>query len=199
MNDFVLFFKLGLHHVLDFQAYDHILFLLVLAIPFTIKQWKDLLWLISMFTIGHTLTLALAAYEIVKVDAGLVEFLIPFTIFCTALFNLFTSGNAKSNSKITLLFTFCFGWVHGLGFSYYLQVLLADSASKIIPLLEFSLGIEGAQVIITVLVLLIFAVINRLFKISKRDWVLVISAIVMGIVLPMLQERFDPFLKALLN
>lgn len=199
MNDFVLFFKLGLNHVLDLQAYDHILFLLVLAIPYSIKQWKNLLWLITMFTIGHTLTLSLAAYDILKVDAGLVEFLIPFTIFCTALYNLFSSGSIKENSKIALFLTFCFGWVHGLGFSYYLQILLADSDAKLIPLLEFSLGIEGAQVIITLSVLIIFTILNFLFKIVQRDWVLVISAIIIGIVLPMLSERFDPFLKALLN
>lgn len=199
MNDLVLFFKLGLNHVLDFQAYDHILFLLVLAIPYSFKQWKDLLWLITMFTIGHTLTLSLAAYDIFSVDAGLIEFLIPFTIFCTALYNLFSSGNAKSNSKITMLFTFCFGWIHGLGFSYYLQVLLAGTDSKLLPLLEFSLGIEGAQVIITVIVLVLFSFIHTLFKVSKRDWILVISSIVIGIVLPMLHTRFEPFLKALLN
>lgn len=199
MNDFILFFKLGLKHVLDFQAYDHILFLLVLAIPYTSKQWKNLLWLITMFTIGHTLTLTLAAYDILTVDAGLIEFLIPFTIFCTALYNIFSAGKGQNGSKITLIFTFCFGWIHGLGFSYYLQMLLNDAESKLLPLLEFSLGIEGAQVIITIFVLILFTILNLLFKVAKRDWILVISAIVVGIVLPMMNERFGVFIKSLLN
>ncbi|WP_139957267.1 HupE/UreJ family protein [Flavicella sediminum] len=195
MNDFLLYFKLGLTHVLDFKAYDHILFLLVLVVPYTAKQWKELLYLVSIFTVGHTLTLALAAYKILEVNVGLIEFLIPFTIFVTALLNIFFGLNSKASTKLKMVCTFCFGWVHGLGFSYYLQMLLADTDSKLIPLVEFALGIEGAQVLIAVVMLLLFALLHLIFKVTKRDWILVCSAIVVGIVIPMMEERFDAFLK----
>ncbi|MFC2110283.1 HupE/UreJ family protein [Bacteroidota bacterium] len=197
MNDFMLFFKLGLTHVLDFKAYDHILFLLVLVVPYSTKQWKELLWLVSIFTIGHTLTLTLAAYKFLDVNSGIIEFLIPFTIFVTALINIFLGTKSNAGVKIKMLLTFCFGWVHGLGFSYYLQMLLADSDEKFLPLVEFSLGIEGAQIIIALVVLLVFGFFNMIFKVSKRDWIIVLSAIVVGIVIPMMGDRVDAFLKVL--
>ncbi|MCG8753118.1 HupE/UreJ family protein, partial [Tenacibaculum finnmarkense] len=88
MNDFIFYFKMGLFHVLDIKAYDHILFLIVLAIVYQFKQWKKVLWLITLFTVGHSITLALSAYGILKVNADLVEFLIPLSIFITGLLNV---------------------------------------------------------------------------------------------------------------
>jgi len=66
----------GLNHVLDFNGYDHILFLIVLTVPYVFKDWKRVLILVSMFTAGHTLSLVLATYDIVSVNGKLVEFLI---------------------------------------------------------------------------------------------------------------------------
>jgi len=197
MDEFLFYFNLGLKHVLDLAAYDHMLFLVVLVVGYSFKQWKQMLWLVSAFTIGHTISLSLAAYKIISVNTGLIEFLIPLTIFITALANLFSAGKINSNSKISLFFALCFGWIHGMGFSIYLRMLLEGTASKILPMLEFALGIEGAQAILVLIILCVYFIANALFKVSKRDWVLVLSSMVIGIVIPMLHERYPDFIKQL--
>lgn len=197
MNDFLFYLQLGCTHVLDINAYDHILFLIVLVVSFSFKQWKNMLWLVSLFTIGHTVSLALSAYKITNVNADLVEFLIPLTIFISAINNLFYSGGAKGNSKLLLFLSFCFGWIHGLGFSNYFRMLMSGLDSKIVQLIEFSLGIEVAQVIIVVGIVALYHILTPVFKISKRDWILVISAIVLGITIPMLIERYEGFVNHL--
>lgn len=190
MDDFILYFKLGLNHVLDFAAYDHILFLIVLAVVFSFNQWKKALWLITFFTIGHTLTLALAAYDILKIRIDLIEFLIPVTIFITGAVNVIRITKASSGKeKLNLFFALFFGLIHGLGFSNYFQLMIGQEEDKLLPLLEFALGIEVAQVIIVFGILIIGALLQNFFRVSKRDWVLVTSAIVIGFVIPMMINR----------
>ena len=190
MNDFILYFKIGLNHVLDFNAYDHILFLIVLSVVFSSKQWKKLLWLITFFTIGHTVTLGLAAYEILSVKIELVELLIPMTIFITAFANIIRANKASiGKEKLNLFFALFFGLIHGLGFSNFFRGMIGKEEDKLFPLLEFALGIEVSQVIIVLGILIIGTLFQTIFKVSKRDWVLVCSSIVIGIVLPMIKER----------
>ena len=157
MQDFWIFLQIGLHHVLDVNAYDHVLFLIALTVPYTTKDWKRILILVSIFTVGHTLALLLSVFEIIAVKAKFVEFLIPITILITAGYNLFTAGkNAKSNTiSFTGFATLFFGLIHGLGFSNYFKSLLSGEAlDKMLPTLQFSLGIETAQVIIVFCVLI---------------------------------------------
>lgn len=190
MEDFKLFLKLGLDHVLDFSAYDHILFLIALAVVYQLSNWKKVLWLITLFTIGHTLTLALSAYKVLNIRIDIVEFLIQLTIFITAFINLFTANNSNSPKvNINLFFAFFFGLIHGLGFSNYFRMIIEDTDSKLLPLIEFALGIEVAQVIIVLGILLIGLFAQRVLKVSKRDWVLILSSIVIGFVIPMMIER----------
>lgn len=190
MEDFILFLKLGLYHVLDWQAYDHILFLIVLTIVYSIYDWRKILWLITLFTIGHTTTLALAAYKIIAIDIKIVEFLIPVTIFITGLSNVLRQQKQQTKmANINLFFAFSFGLIHGLGFSSYFRMIVEESDAKLFPLLEFALGIEMAQVIIVSGILVIGYIAQSIFKISKRDWILVLSSIVIGVVIPMLVER----------
>lgn len=191
MNDFILYVKLGLNHVLDINGYDHILFLIVLAIVYDSKQWKKLLWLVTFFTLGHTVTLALAAYGVLNVSIELVEFLIPVTIFITALSNVLRVDKASlGREKLNLFFALFFGLIHGLGFSNFFRGMIGREEDKLLPLLEFAIGIEIAQVIIVLGILILGTALLMFTKIRKRDWVLVCSAIVIGIVLPMIQERF---------
>ncbi|MBT8317901.1 MAG: HupE/UreJ family protein [Lutibacter sp.] len=189
MDNFIFFVKQGLFHVLDWNAYDHILFLIALAVIYDFKNWKKVLWLISLFTVGHTLTLILAAYKIVQINSNLIEFLIPVTIIITALVNILyakgTTKNAKTN--INLFFALFFGLIHGLGFSGYFKMLIGSSNNKFIPLLEFALGIEIAQIVIVFIVLLLGFIFQTIFRFSRRDWILIISSIVIGIVLPILK------------
>jgi hypothetical protein len=178
----------GINHVLDLNAYDHVLFLIVLTIPYVFKDWKRVFLLVSMFTLGHTLSLVLAVYNIVAVNAQIVEFLIPITILVVALFNVFTSGKGAQKEKVGVLFlsTLFFGLIHGLGFAREFQMLLGDTDSKLLLLIEFALGIEIAQVIIVFLVLFLAYIFQTIFRFTKRDWIMVISAIVVGLVIPMI-------------
>jgi hypothetical protein len=178
----------GINHVLDINAYDHVLFLTVLTVPYLFKDWRRVLLLVTMFTLGHTLSLVLAAYSIVSVNGVIVEFLIPITILIAALYNVFTAGKGTQKGKVGVLFlsTLFFGLVHGLGFAREFKMLLGVNDNKILLLLEFALGIELAQVIIVFIVLFLGYLIQTIFRFSKRDWVLVISSIVIGLVIPMI-------------
>ena len=187
----------GINHVLDINAYDHVLFLIVLTVPYMFKDWKRVFLLVSMFTLGHTLSLVLASYDVVRINATIVEFLIPITILIVALFNVFTSGKGAQKEKVGVLFlsTLFFGLIHGLGFAREFKMLLGDSDSKLLLLFEFALGIEIAQLIIVLVVLLIGYIVQTIFRFSKRDWIMVISAIVVGLVIPMILH--SDFLKSI--
>lgn len=178
----------GMNHVLDINAYDHVLFLIVLTIPYLFKNWKRVLILVSVFTIGHTLSLSLAAYGVFSVSDELVEFLIPVTILVVALNNVFTAGKGSKSDKLGVLFisTLFFGLIHGLGFAREFRMFIGSSDSKLVPLLEFALGIEVAQILIVFVVLFLGFLFQTVFRFTKRDWILVISSIVVGLVIPML-------------
>ncbi len=190
MNDFMLYFKMGLNHVLDFSAYDHILFLIVLAVVFSFNQWKKVLWLVTLFTIGHSITLALSAYEILKIRMDLIEFLIPLTIFITAIINVLTAKKSPTGKEnINLVFALFFGLIHGLGFSNYFKMMVGKEDDKLLPLVEFALGIEASQIIIVFGILILGTILQNIFRITRRDWVLVCSSIVIGFSIPMIIER----------
>ncbi len=189
MSEFWLYFNIGLQHVLDIDGYDHVLFLIALTVPYAFKDWKRVLILVSLFTVGHTLALMLSVFEIVIIKASLVEFLIPITILITALFHLFTAGKSSKKESITFVafVTLFFGIIHGLGFSnYFKSILPGEKVDKLVPLLEFALGIEAAQIIVVLIVLLLSFIVQSFFRFSKRDWTLVMSAFVIGVVLPMI-------------
>lgn len=192
MSQFWLYFKLGLDHVLDWQAYDHVLFLIVLVASYGFSTWKRVLWLVTLFTLGHTLALFLSVYEIVRVDSNYVEFLIPVTILATAIFDIATAGKKVRNTNFNILYftTIFFGLIHGLGFSSYFKMIAAGSDSKFLPLIEFALGIEAAQVIVVLGVMIIGFLLQNVFNVSKRDWILVTASIVTGIVLPILIDSY---------
>jgi len=190
MSDFLLYLKLGLTHVLDWQAYDHILFLIVLVAAYNFSNWKRIFILVSLFTIGHTASLLLANYSVVTVSSKWIEFLIPVTILVAAVYNLFTSGKINRSEKAALFYviTVFFGLIHGFGFATYYKMI--NGGYEILPLLEFALGIEFAQLIIVTIVLILSFIFQSIFRFNKRDWVLVVSSIVIGVVIPMLQNNW---------
>ncbi len=181
--------KYGINHVLDPNGYDHVLFLMVLAVPYIFKDWKRVLILVSMFTLGHTLSLVLAAYGVVTINGKLVEFLIPITILIAAVYNIFTAGK-KERKGLGVLFatTLFFGLVHGFGFAREFKMFAGQSENKLELLIEFALGIEIAQVIIVFVVLFLGFLMQTVFRFSRRDWVMVLSSIVVGLVIPMILE-----------
>ena len=189
MSEFWIFFEKGLRHILDLSAYDHILFLIALTIPYAFKDWKRLLLLVTIFTIGHTVALLLSVFGVVIIKVNLVEFLIPITILIIAFFNLFTAGKSSKQESISVIgfVTLFFGIIHGLSFAGYFKTLVGGSPqSKLLPLSEFSLGIEASQIIVVFIVLILSYIVQTFFRFSKRDWTLVMSAFVIGVVLPMI-------------
>lgn len=191
MSEFWLYFKLGLHHVLDINGYDHVLFLIALMVPYAFKDWRRVLLLITLFTVGHTLSLILSVFGVVYINPTLVEFLIPITILVTAVFHLFTAGKSSKNESVSFvaIVTLFFGIIHGLGFSsYFKSILPGDATDKLLPLLEFALGIEAAQILVVFIVLILSYIVQTFFRFSKRDWALVMSAFIIGVVLPMIIE-----------
>ena len=190
MSDFLLYLKLGLTHVLDWQAYDHILFLIVLVAAYNFSNWKRIFILVSLFTIGHTVSLLLVNYSVVAISSKWVELLIPVTILVAAFYNLLTSGKNNRSEKVGLFYviTIFFGLVHGFGFATYYKMIAGGN--DILPLLEFALGIELAQIIVVTIVLIFSFIFQSILRFNKKDWVLVVSSIVIGLVIPMLQNNW---------
>ena len=188
IDNFLSNFQDGVYHVIHLNAYDHILFLIVLAVPYLFKDWKRLLVLITVFTLGHCVSLALTTYDVIRVNAKLVEFLIPLTILVVALFNVFTAGKKSHGKTVGLLFftALFFGLIHGLGFVSQFESMISNSENKLLALAEIGLGIEVGQLVIAFIVVFLSFLCQTIFRFSKRDWVMVISAIVVGFVLPML-------------
>ena len=188
LDSFLNFLELGLYHIVDFSSYDHILFLAIITLPYVYKDWKQLLVLVSFFTIGHTLSLLLGVYDIINFNANLVEWVIPFTIIMIALYNIFTAGKTSSNSKsiiISCLVLF-FGLVHGLAFANSFESLVKIGGSQFLSILEFALGLELGQFIIIFCVLFFGFLGQTIFRFSKRDWVMVFSSIIIGLMIPLI-------------
>ena len=189
MSQFWIYFQIGLKHVLDIDSYDHVLFLIALATPFSFKDWKRIVLLVSLFTIGHTMALLLSVFGIIAFKVSVIELLIPITILITAIYNLLTASKSNKNRGLNLIFfiTLFFGIIHGLGFSNYFKSILGGNAvSKLLPLSEFALGIEAAQIVVVFIVLILSYIVQTVFRFSRRDWALVFSAFVIGVVLPMI-------------
>ena len=190
METFKLFLGLGLEHIIDINGSDHILFVIALTALFTISDWKKVLILVTAFTIGHSITLALATLRVINFNTELIEFLIPVTIFLTAFFNLFRNKGAgrPMKAQINYYFAIFLGLIHGLGFSNYLRSLLGRDETIITQLLAFNIGLEIGQIIIVIIFLIASIIVVDLGGVSKRDWRLVISSGVAAIALTMMYE-----------
>lgn len=194
MSLFELYFKLGLQHIADLKGYDHILFILILCAVYSIKEWRRVLILITAFTIGHSLTLALATLDLIRVDGDVIEFLIPLTIFVTALANVLNRNQKVSTLQHYLKYSAAlfFGLIHGLGFSNYLRSLLGSEKGLALPLFSFNVGIEVGQILIVSIIMVLTFVVVDLLKFPRREWHILLSGAGMGISLVLMFERF-PF------
>lgn len=195
MTTFHLYLSLGINHIADLNAYDHILFIVTLCAVYSFNQWKKVLVLVTAFTLGHSATLALATLKILKIPIDLIEFLIPVTIFITALANILQkSGKVSSKRHVfkyaTAMF---FGLIHGLGFSNYLRSLLGQESNIIGPLFSFNLGIEIGQLIIVIVIMLMTWILVDILNVKRREWYLVLSGAGLGVSLIMMMERFPGF------
>jgi len=192
MNEFALYFGLGKDHILDYvNGYDHILFVLALCAVYIIGDWRKILILVTAFTIGHSITLALATLNLINVPTNSIEFLIPLTIFITAVANLFKKEGADSKAKtqINYVFALFFGLIHGLGFSNYLRALLGKQENIVSPLFAFNLGLEFGQIIVVAIFLAISFILIELVKVPRRDFRFVLSSAIAGIALVLMKDR----------
>ena|SRR2546421_1978988 len=191
MQDFWLYFQLGRDHIADWKGYDHIMFVSALCLRYLLKDWKKVLVLVTAFTIGHSITLALSVLNYVHLSVRWVEFLIPVTILITALSNAWQK-DFKFKTKFPLIYFFAlfFGLIHGLGFSNYLKSLLGKDTNIVAQLLAFNLGLEFGQIMIVAIVLLVSWFCITILKFSRREYLLYMSGAIFGLSLLMAIQRF---------
>lgn len=194
MEQFLAYLDVGFHHIIDVKGYDHILFVLVLCAAYEPKDYKKFLILTTAFTLGHSLTLALATLNIIKINADLIEMLIPITIMITAVFNYFDNQSLKGNeqelskenlgnkiknsafnARLRYFLALFFGLIHGLGFSNFLRSLLLESKTLFVPLLAFNVGLEIGQIVIIMVLLIFCFIFVKILKMPLREWLLFLS------------------------
>jgi len=191
MQDFWLYFQLGRDHIADWKGYDHIMFVTALCLRYLLKDWRKVLVLVTAFTIGHSITLALSVLNYVTVSVKWIEFLIPITIVITAISNIWQKDfQFKTRFPLIYFFALFFGLIHGLGFSNYLKSLLGKTTNIVAELLAFNLGLEFGQILIVLLVLFVSWICITLLKFSRREYLLFLSGAIFGVAFLMAIERF---------
>ena len=189
MQDFGFYFGIGWQHIISSDALDHQLFIAALAAIYLLKDWKQVLILVTAFTIGHSLTLALSVMNVIWYNPKLVEILIPITIIITALFNLTQKKFTPRSIRINYVLALLFGLIHGLGFANTIRFLLADDQSIGWSLFAFNVGLEAGQIVVVIALLLLSHLLVSVLKINRRDWVIFLSAGVFALALKMTLER----------
>ena len=190
MSDFWFYFKIGWEHIINKEALDHIFFIMALAAIYMLKDWRQVLILVTAFTIGHTVTLALSTLRLIEVNSNLVEFLIPCTIVLTAVSNLFMKTFTPRSVRINYFLALFFGLVHGLAFANTLRMIIAEDQSFALSMFSFSVGLELGQILIVFCILLLAQLSIGGLKVNRREWVIFVSALVFGLAMEMAVERW---------
>jgi hypothetical protein len=194
MQDLGFYFEIGWQHIIAWDALDHLLFVLALSAIYLIRNWKQVLVLITAFTIGHSLTLVLSVYNIVSVDGKWVEFLIPCTIIVTAVLNLLEKDYQPKSLKLNYFLAGFFGLIHGLGFANAIRFMLAKDQSIGWSLFSFNIGLEAGQIVVVAVILILsFLAVNKA-GLKRKWWVLGLSMIALSIGFKMAWERFPALL-----
>lgn len=208
-SEFLTYLRLGLGHIADLKGYDHILFIVALTAGYAVRDWKRLLWLVTAFTVGHSVTLALATLDLMRVHGPTIEFLIPVTIVITAAYSMVArrrstgtesgvgvggaeAGDAPERHVLLYILAGCFGLIHGLGFSNFLRALLGGEESILLPLLSFNVGLEIGQLAIVTVVLLAGTLACDLAGLPRRRWATALSLLITLAGLRMVVDRFPP-------
>lgn len=187
MSEFQLYLEMGVAHIADITAYDHIVFIVALCAMYRLMDWKKVLILVTAFTIGHSITLALSTLNIVAFPSRIIEILIPVTIILTAIFNVWERGSEQQQKQsVKYGIALFFGLIHGMGFSNYLKMLLGEEESILTPLFAFNVGIEVGQIGIVLGILFLGYLVMDVFKTKQREWNLFISGATTGIALMLL-------------
>jgi len=193
MQDFSMYFGLGWDHIISWEALDHILFILALAVIYRFEDWRRVLILVTAFTIGHFLTLILSVTDVIRANSEWVEFLIPLTIVITALFNLFKPNLQSATNAFLYTLTLVFGLVHGLGYANAIRFLLVEEQSLGWSLFAFNLGLEIGQIIVVLAALILGELVLRYTPLQRRYWVVIVSSIVILVAMNMVIDRIPNF------
>ena len=192
MQDFIFYLKLGWEHIISLDALDHQLFVLVLVAVYSFSDWKKILVMVTAFTIGHSITLALSTLDIIRISSDWVEFLIPLTIVITAFDNIIFKGNQSKLMRINYFLALFFGLIHGMGFANTARMMLAKEQNLFTPLLGFNIGLELGQIVVVTAFLMLLFVVIKIFRVHKKDWIMFISSGIFALALKMTLERL-PF------
>lgn len=189
MQDFLMFLRLGWEHIISMDALDHQLFVLVLVAVYSFSDLKKILILVTAFTIGHSITLALSVTDLLRIPSDWVEFLIPLTIALTALDNILMRNKQNQLMKLNYYLALLFGLIHGMGFANTARMMLAKEQSLFAPLLGFNIGLELGQIFVVVIILIVLFVLLTIFRVNKKDWIMFVSSGVFALALQMCLER----------
>jgi hypothetical protein len=189
MGDFGFYFGLGWEHIISAGALDHQLFIAALAAIYLLKDWRQVLVLVTAFTIGHSLTLLLSVLDIIRFPSNWVEFLIPVTIVITAFTNLFQKKFTARSIRINYFLALFFGLIHGMGFANSIRFMLAKDQNFGWSLFGFNLGLEAGQIVVVLILLTAAHIIVNLIKVNRRDWVIFLSAAVFALAFKIVLER----------
>ena len=190
MSDVAFYFATGWHHIISWDALDHILFIIALAAIYQLQNWKQVLVLVTAFTIGHSLTLALSVYDVIRFNEKWVEFLIPCTIIATAIFNFFVKDYTPKSLRVNYFLALFFGLIHGMGFANTIRFMLSKNQGIAVPLISFNIGLEAGQVVAVAFILLISYLLVNKINLNKKWWVWSLSAIALFAGLIMVKERW---------
>lgn len=182
--------KLGFWHVIDWEGLDHFYFIITLAMPFTFLRIRKLIWWVTLFTLGHTLSLIGNFYFELYVSSYWIELLIPITIALNAITLFFPKKFSRIINKAYLppLVTVLFGVIHGLGFGRYFNMLIPEDDVSL-SLFSFAIGVEFAQIAIVIGILLFSFIVTQVFKQSKERWEFLVGAMILSQALTMIFER----------
>ena len=177
MNDLAFYFKEGWHHIISLNALDHQLFIVALSAIYILKDWKKVLILVTAFTVGHSITLALSIYDVIRANEIWVEFLIPITIIITATFNFFVKEFDTKNLQLNYFFALFFGFIHGLGFANSIRFMMAGNQTIGFGLLGFNLGLEAGQILCVTLILVSAYLVINIAGFKRTWWMYTLSTI----------------------
>lgn len=180
MEDFIFYFKLGWQHIISVDAFDHLFFIMALTSIYLLKDIKQVLVLITAFTIGHAISLSLSVLNLVKINSGLVEFLIPISIIITAEIQFVKSIHPKAPFRFKYLFALLFGLLHGLGFANTIRFIIAESQQIALPLFSFNLGLEVGQILVVLLMLLLAKLFIEIIGMPQKWWIRILNTIALG-------------------
>ena len=189
MRDFLFYLELGWEHIISWDALDHQLFILALVAVYFYKDWKKILVLITAFTIGHSVTLALSVLEVFRLPSDLVETLIPITIMLTAIDNILFRENQKKLMQINYVLALVFGLIHGMGFANTARMTMASEQNIAVPLLGFNIGLELGQITVVLFVMALLYVLSRSLKFNQKYWIIGISIVAIVLSGQMVLER----------